>query len=159
MNLTNFLCGLSFILLSTIDINAQGAHYDYEARCLGVELDGSATVECYGKGRNYWDAAEQAKKNAVNAILFTGIKQGNGGCSRDPIILTSSVRELQQDYFAAFFADDGPYSEYVSLKDERIMTKVKRNRKKSKRMQQRQVVVRIDKMGLKKRLKEDKIID
>jgi hypothetical protein len=39
------------------------------------------------------------------------------------------------------------------------MNKVKRNRKKSKRMQQRQVVVRVDKMGLKKRLKEDEIID
>ncbi|MEJ6681461.1 MAG: hypothetical protein QNL21_05150 [Flavobacteriales bacterium] len=159
MNFTHVLCGLSLILINTTNLNAQGAHYDYEARCLGVELDGSATVECYGKGRNYWDAAEQAKKNAVNAILFTGIKQGNGGCSRDPIILSSSVRELQQDYFANFFSDDGPYKEFVSLKDERILNKVKRNSKKSKRMQQRQVVVRIDKMGLKKRLKEDEIID
>ena len=159
MNFTKLLGSLSLILLTTSSLNAQGAYYDYKVRCLGVELDGSATLECYGKGRNYWDAAEQAKKNAVNAILFTGIKEGNGGCSRDPILLSSSIRELQQDYFANFFSDDGPYTEYVSMKDERIMNKVKRNRKKSKRMQQRQVVVRVDKLGLKKRLKEDEIID
>lgn len=150
---------LFFSMCLNFSIQAQGAYYDYQARCLGVELDGSATIECFGKGRNYWDAAEQAKKNAVNAILFTGIKEGNGGCSRDPLILSSSVRELKQDYFAVFFADNGPYKDYVSLKDERIMNKIKRNAKKSKVMQQRQVVVRVDKIGLKKKLKEDGIID
>ena len=159
MNITKIFCVLSLVLSNNLVLTAQGAHYDYEARCLGVELDGSATIECYGKGRNYWDAAEQAKKNAVNAILFTGIKQGNGGCSRDPIILSSSVRELQQDYFANFFSDDGPYTEFVSLKDERIMNKVRRNGKKSKRMQQRQVVVRVDRIGLKNKLKKEEIID
>ena len=45
--------------------NESGAYYDYNVRCIGVEMDGTATVESYGKGRNYWDAAEQAKKKKL----------------------------------------------------------------------------------------------
>jgi len=159
MKIKNLYTLLSFILIGNLTVFSQeGTYYDYEARCLGVELDGSSTIECYGKGRHYWDAAEQAKKNAVSAVIFKGIREGNGGCSRNPILFNSSAKELNEEYFAKFFSDNGPYSEFVSLKDERIMTKVKRESKKSKRVQQRLVVVRVDRLGLKNKLKEDGIL-
>jgi hypothetical protein len=47
--------------------------------------------------------------------------------------------------------------QFVSLKDERIGNKLKRNVKKSEDMQQRKVIVRVDRLGLKKKLKEDNI--
>lgn len=134
-----------------------GAYYDYGIRCQGVEMDGTVTLESYGKGRNLWDAGEQAKKNAVSALLFNGIKEGNGGCSSDPLLISSSPETVHEEYFAAFFADDGPYLEYVSVKDERILRKMKRNAKKSKNMQQRMVVVRVDRLGLKKMLRAENI--
>jgi len=134
-----------------------GAYYDYNVRCQGVEMDGSVTLESYGKGRNYMDAAVQAKKNAVQAVIFKGIKDGNGGCSSDPLLFSSSPETQYEEYFAVFFADGGPYEEYVSLKDERISKKFKRDAKKSKNFQQRMVVVRVDRLGLKKKLKADNI--
>jgi hypothetical protein len=136
---------------------AVGSNYDYECRCLGLELDGSVTLESYGKGRNYFDASEQAKKNAVWAVIFMGIKEGNGGCSPDPLLFSPEPQKVYEDFFNAFFADDGAYLKYVTLKDEKLQNKLKRNSKKGKEMQQRMVVVRVDRAGIKKYLKENKI--
>ncbi len=134
-----------------------GAYYEYEVKCLGSEMDGSVTLEVYGRGRNYFDASEQAKKNAVQAVIFKGIKSGNAGCSSDPILVNSSAQTKYEDYFAGFFKDEGAYLEFVSLKDERIVPKASRNAKKSKQSQQRMVVVRVDRLGLKKKLAADNI--
>ena len=161
MNKIKFLIIPLFVSFS-VCLNAQkkgqsGAYYDYNVRCQGVEMDGTQTLESFGKGRNYWDAAEQAKKNAVHAVIFKGIKDGNGGCNRDPLLISSSPEIAHEEYFAAFFTDEGPYSEYVSLQDERIARKFRRDAKKSKQMQQRKVVVRVDRLGLKKKLSGDNI--
>jgi hypothetical protein len=134
-----------------------GSNYDYKCECLGVELDGSVTLQSYGKGRNYADASEQAKKNAVFEVIFYGIKSGNGGCSSDPLLFIPEANKVYEDFFNAFFKDDGLYKQYVSLKDEKIKNKISRNAKKGNEMQQRMVVVKVDRGGLKKYLKENKI--
>jgi hypothetical protein len=137
--------------------NKRGAHYSYEVSCLGSEMDGSVTVESYGTGRHYVDATEQAKKNALQAVIFKGIKIGIGGCNNSPIIFSANAARKYEDYFADFFKDGGSYLDFVSVKDERVRNKVKRNAKKSKQMQQRMVVVRVDSLSLKKRLAADGI--
>ena len=43
------------------------------------------------------------------------------------------------------------------MKDEKIVNKVSRNAKKGKEMQQRMVVVRVNRAGIKKYLKENNI--
>ena len=53
---------LIFISSCSKRINSNGSYYDFEVRCLGSELDGSVTLESYGRGRNYLDASTQAKK-------------------------------------------------------------------------------------------------
>jgi hypothetical protein len=137
--------------------NQSGANYTYEVSCLGTELDGSLTLESYGMGRNYSDASEQAKKNAVHAVIFKGIKIGVGNCNQTALVLDPNAQQKYEDYFANFFADDGPYLQYVSMKDERIKKKVKRNAQKTKEMQQRMVVVRVDRLAIKKKLEADNI--
>ncbi len=147
--------------LALTSLNAQvsrsGSDYDFPSRCLGVELDGSVTIECYGKGRNYIDASEQAKKKAVYDVVFFGIKEGNGGCNSNPLVFAPSAQELYSNFIANFFKDGGKYAEYVSLSDERISNKVNRNAKKGQQAQQRLVVVRVDREGLKKYLSENDI--
>jgi len=134
-----------------------GANYSYDCRCIGSELDGSITLEAWGKGRNYLDASEQAKKNAVRDVIFNGIKDGNESCQKGAILIGARPEEKYEDYFATFFADEGEYLKYVSLKDERIVNKVKRDAKKAEEFQQRMVVVRVNRQALKKKLAEDKI--
>jgi len=149
-----FLAGFQSL---TAQRNQAGANYTYEVSCLGTELDGSITLESYGMGRNYTDASEQAKKNAVQAVIFKGIKIGVGDCNKSPLLFTPNAEKKYEDYFASFFADNGPYLEFVSLKDERVVNKVKRNAKKSNQMQQRMVVVRVNRLALKKKLELDNI--
>jgi hypothetical protein len=151
-----YLC-LFPLLSCNAQKNNRGADYTYEVSCLGSEMDGSVTVESYGMGRNYADASEQAKKNAVSAVLFKGIKIGVGDCNKSPLLLAFDSESKYEDYFADFFKDSGPYMQFVSLKDERIGNKIKRNVKKTEEMQQRKVVVRVDRLGLKKKLQKDNI--
>lgn len=145
-----------FLVLIIGKLKSQ-AYYDYEVRCLGREMDGSLTLEAYGKGKNRSDASEQAKKEAVRAIIFKGIKTGNGGCDAEALIIDPNKERIHEDYFAAFFKDGGPYLEYVSLEDESIKNKVTRKKKKDDNLQQRMVVVRVKRLELKKKLIEDKI--
>lgn len=153
---TTLICSLF-----SMSLNAQrgvnGANYDYNCRCLGVERDGSITVESFGKGRNKSDASEQAKKNAVWEVIFSGIKEGNGGCASDPVLLNGSAKQLHEDFFNTFFRDGGEYKQFVSLKDEKVKNKISRNAKKGKESQQRMVVVRVDRAGIKKHLIDNKI--
>lgn len=156
IHFSSFLILTALFLLFGLNANSQ-AYYDYNIRCLGTEMDGSLTLEAYGKGKNRADASEQAKKEAVHAVIFKGIKDGNGGCTTDPILFNSNAERINEDYFAAFFKDDGPYLQYVSLKDESIKNKVTRKKKKDDNIQQRMVVVRVQRLDLKKKLAEDKI--
>jgi len=104
-------------------------NYSYKTECLGVEMDGSQTVKVWGNGRNRWDAIEQAKKNAVKDVLFNGIYEGKQECEKRPVVAEVNAQQKYETYFNKFFADDGEYKNYVSLKDERIGQKISRDRK------------------------------
>ena len=70
-----------------------GANYTFNTKCMGTELDGSITLEVWGKGRHYFDALEQAKKNAVRDIIFRGIQDGN--CQISAIVLLPKAKSTQ----------------------------------------------------------------
>ena len=133
--------------------------YATETECLGIELDGSQTLKAWGTGRHWKDAADQAKKNAVRDVLFKGHFTGSKDCYEKPLILEVNAQEKYEDYFNAFFRDGGEYSNYVSLKDERIMRHViraadSRNKDQSKYS----VVVRVLRVELKEKLVMDGIL-
>ena len=124
-------------------------------RCMGVELDGSQTLRVLGYGRNRSDAKEQAKKNAVWAVMFDGIRDGAEGCDMRPLITEANARDKYEDYFNLFFADGGEYLKYVSMKDTK---KLSGGRKKDKLGYDYDLTVRILRSQLKARLKSDNII-
>ena len=72
--------------------------------------------------------------------------------------MNSSIQTANEDYFANFFRDKGGYSEFVSMQDERISNKVDRNSMKTRTFQQRMLVVRVDRLGIKNKLIKDNII-
>ncbi|MDP5076044.1 MAG: hypothetical protein NWP82_06130, partial [Flavobacteriales bacterium] len=80
-------------------------------------MDGSQTLESWGSGRNRFDAVEQAKKNAINEVLFKGILNGKPECERKPLVPEVNAREKYASYFNAFFADGGEYLNYITLQD------------------------------------------
>lgn len=152
---------LFVIAILLFSCNAQkkiAGNYSYKTECLGIEMDGSQTVKSWGNGRNRWDAIEQAKKNAVNDVLLNGIYEGKQDCEKRPVVAEVNARQKYEAYFNKFFADDGEYKKFVSLKDERIGQKLLRDRKGSRQSVTHGVVVRVLRAELKQKMIEDKII-
>ncbi len=142
-----FIWGLSF---------AQTGNYNVpEIECMGVESDGSQTLRVWGIGRNKFDALEQAKKNAVKAVIFKGIRNGSQECNIRPLIYEVNAEEKYQYYFNAFFKDDGEHRKYVSTEDRRPLTNKKENTKTQVKYG---TTVRVLRAELQQRLIDDKII-
>lgn len=148
---------ICLLLLTTpvIALQAQTGAQQQEVECLGVELDGSQTLRSKGKGKNKADAVEQAKKNAVWAVLFEGIHAGAAGCDMRPIVAEANAREKYEEYFNAFFRDNGGYKDYVSTEDEKRWSK---DKTKNKYEVTYTITVRVLRPELKNRLRQDKII-
>jgi hypothetical protein len=155
--LSTFLIAL-FILPSCNSQKKIAGNYSYKTECLGIEMDGSQTVKAWGNGRNRFDAIEQAKKNAVNDVLFNGIYEGKQDCEKRPVVAEVNARQKHEAYFNKFFADGGEYKKFVSLKDERIGQKISRDRKGARQSVTHGVVVRVLRAELKQKMIEDGIL-
>jgi hypothetical protein len=147
-----------FILPSCNSQKKIAGNYSYKTECLGIEMDGSQTVKAWGNGRNRFDAIEQAKKNAVNDVLFNGIYEGKQDCEKRPVVAEVNARQKYEEYFNKFFSDGGEYKKFVSLKDERIGQKVSRDRKGARQSVTHGVVVRVLRAELKQKMIEDGIL-
>ena len=150
--------GIILILISLVsytEINAQN-YARTSIRCMGVELDGSQTLRVLGYGRNRADAKEQAKKNAVWAVIFDGVKDGVEGCNTRPLITEVNAKERYEDYFNIFFTDNGAYKEYVSVRDTKLRSG---GRSKDKLGYSYDITIRVLRPQLKARLKSDNLID
>jgi hypothetical protein len=161
MKNSNYIKIIFAISMVLISCNAQkkiAGNYSYKTECLGIEMDGSQTVKAWGNGRNRFDAIEQAKKNAVNDVLFNGIYEGKQDCEKRPVIAEVNARQKHEAYFNKFFADNDQYKKYVSLKDERIGQKLSRDRKGSRQSVTHGVVVRVLRAELKQKMIEDGIL-
>lgn len=163
MKIYKKLFAVVFAVLMTGGVTAQtstSAYYDYEVECLGVELDGSQTVRSWGIGRNKKDAVEQAKKNAVRAILFRGIQDGQSGCNTKPVVFEVNAEEKYEDYFNVFFMDGGEFTKYISMKDEKRVNwfKKDKDKEKNKHFVKYGITVRVQRSELKKRLEDDNIL-
>ncbi|MBQ9186614.1 MAG: hypothetical protein IJ144_02165 [Prevotella sp.] len=148
---------MAFSLLCCTAMQAQTASFQKEAiECLGSENDGSQTLRVTGIGKNKEDAFEQAKKDAVAAVIFDGIRSGMNGCDSRPIISEMNARRKYEDYFNLFFRDNGMYKQYV---DKEVDRKVRSNVKtKNKLFKSYRITVRVYRAELKRRLQEDGII-
>lgn len=151
------LLAAAFMLFSAVSVSAQAtsSYRNLDVECLGVEHDGSQTLRATGLGRNKTDAVEQAKKDAVMAVLFAGVRSGKGGCDIRPLVCEPNAREKYAAYFDVFMADHGDYSKYTSMIDKRLGSNQK---KKGKIEVSYRITVRVKRSELKNRLISDGIL-
>ena len=128
---------------------------DFEIKCIGTELDGSMTLRVSGKGRNKFDAIAQAKKNAIFAVLFEGVRNGVEGANQRPLVTGANAREKFADYFDCFYQDGGEYKDYVNMADRRLGTTEKI---RGGNQVEYAITVRVLRSKLKSKLKSDGII-
>ncbi|AIJ36598.1 hypothetical protein SL053_000012 [Flavobacterium psychrophilum] len=133
------------------------ANYPHETECLGSELDGSVTLKSWGKGKDRNDAIEQAKKEAVNAVLFLGIRSGNKQCDSRPLLNAPNIRENKSEYFNTFFKDGGNYKNFTSNQDESFGKKEKEKGTDGEVMYG--YIIRVMRSDLKKQMITDGILN
>lgn len=144
------------MITGTMTAQPRLATYQKQAiECLGTEGDGSQTLRVTGTGRNKADAVEQAKKDAVMAVIFTGIRGGLQGCDARPLINELDARDKYAEYFDIFFMDKGEYSRYVSLEDRKLRSNDKSTNKFFKNYR---LTIRVYRSELRQRLREDGVI-
>lgn len=148
---------LAVVFVMSVGVQAQSvvSFHDQPVECLGVELDGSQTLRSMGSGNTKSDAVEQAKKNAVWAVIFDGIRQGKAGCDMRPLLNEANAREKYEEYFNIFFADGGEYKKYVSMEDQKRRSK---DKSKNKYYKNYTITVRVLRSELKARLKQDNVL-
>lgn len=147
------LFGLSACKTPT-QISNEYATSSFKVECMGVDPNGMQTLRSWGNGINKGKAIEQAKRRAVEAVIFSGITSGAIGCNKRPLVNEPNARERYEDYFNAFFADGGAFNNYVKLEEKRTS----RIKSANSSMEAWGVVVMVDRTSLKKRLADDKVI-
>ncbi|MDR2232864.1 MAG: hypothetical protein LBE56_07050 [Tannerella sp.] len=133
-------------------------NYTFKTECMGTEMDGSVTVKAWGNGRNRADAIEQARKNAVNDVIFKGIMEGTGGCNFRPVVGEVNARMKYESYFDAFFRDRGEFQNYVSTEDEKFSDRFRRDPRMSRHGNTYGVILRVKRSELREKFLSDGIL-
>lgn len=161
MKTSKFLLLGGFVLLAALSgcktptvIHNEYATSSFKVECLGVDPDGTQTLRSWGNGINRDKAIEQAKRKAVEAVIFSGITAGSVGCNKRPLLNEANARERHEDYFNAFFATGGAFNSFVSLEEKRTS----RMKSANSSMENWGVVVKVNRSALKKHLESDNII-
>jgi hypothetical protein len=120
LKITLLISGLLFFCFSGYSQKKKNpaAFYNYEVECLGTGVDGTQLIKVWGYGKKPNDAVEQAKKNAVHAVMFKGILAGKPGCMMRPLITDPGAEQQHQDYFDAFFKAKGKYLSFVTISND-----------------------------------------
>jgi hypothetical protein len=118
---TKFKMTLVFLIISIIGYaqkkeDKRTMEWRYEVECAGVAGDGSYLVKVYTfskKSANF--PYEQAKKNAIHAVLFKGIPSNREtGCAgQKPIATNPNIEFEKREFFDTFFQNGGKYMKYV----------------------------------------------
>ena len=130
------------------------SYFNQTTECLGKQLGGTQLLKVYAKGVDRADAVREAKKKAIEEVLFKGITAGDTECSAYPIVDAPNARQKHEDYFNKFFKDSGNFKKYVDEVDKDL-----RNSFQGAGTQTWGIVVQIDRNALKKRMQKDKIIE
>lgn len=132
------------------------AYYDQPSVVMSATAEGTYVIRVQVRAKDAVVAFDEAQRKVVKEVIFDGVKAGNSGISDlKPLCFDMNAREKYEDYWNAFFSDNGPWKKFTSYKDRRaITTKYERDG--------RQMIetgsVTIDRAGLKKRLQDDGII-
>lgn len=87
--------------------------FAFQVECVSVENSGSVTIKIWNtkKGKRY--SQQQARKNAVHAILYSGVPGNNGCVTQKPLLSTPKSIEEFKKIENDFFSKNGLWSKYT----------------------------------------------
>jgi hypothetical protein len=89
----------------------------YEVQCVGVGNQGTKLIKVFSYSKKSSIAIEQAKKNAIHAMIFQGFNgNSSSGCpTQKPLTNNPSLEQEQAAFFDEFFAEGGKYLKFVNI--------------------------------------------
>ena len=136
--------------------NKDTEKWRYEVVCMGEGKETNYTVKVFSFSKKPKVATEQAKKNAVHAIVFQGVNAGP--CtSQDPLVKNPNAKDEKKEYWDAFFADGGKYMKFVTASNNGRV-RPEDVSKISKREFKIGVIVSVDVEGLRQELEASGIL-
>ncbi len=144
------------VLLAGCGSRRSQASYDQPSKVLSANYDGSYVIRTQVRARNSALAFTDAQRKAVQEVIFDGVQAGSNGIQDlKPLIYDKNAREKYEDYFNAFFSDNGDWKNYCSLKDRRTFSSTY---ERTRTQMVQSVTVTVARDALKKRLQADGII-
>ena len=92
----------SFMLLSFAVNNR-----NYQNECVTIETDGYVTLHIWNIKKAQKYNPEQARKDAIHSILYSGISGGNGCATQPPIVNKTEEQVNFKSIEKCFFAKKG----------------------------------------------------
>lgn len=132
-------------------------YYSHKTECIDMELDGNQIVNAWSNNDEISTAIEQAKRNAVHAVLFE-VLAGKATCNSAPILPNINVKSQNEVYFNNFFAPGGDYIKYAFFKDESAYQTFTKDNESAKRMINSGFVIRVKRQDLKQKMIADGIL-
>lgn len=113
----NSAVNILFIVLGFYLMSFSTSKRTYQTDCVSLETDGYVTIKIWDtkKGKSY--KPEQARKDAIDAILFSGIAGNNGCMTQNPILTKENEIEQFQKIEKDFFNKNGSWAKYTREAD------------------------------------------
>ena len=147
---------LTALLLAGCGQQRSQAYYDYESKVIQAHNDGSYVIRAWGRSRNAAMSYDVAQIQALQDVIFKGVQPASSNIQPlKPLCFDMNAREKYEDYWTAFFSDNGPWKEFTSYKDRRAVTT---HYERDGRQMVETGTVTIDRAALKKKLQADGII-
>ena len=106
------------LLFAACGAHRSQAYYDYESKVIQAHGDGSYVIRAWGRGRNAAHSYEVAQKQALQDVIFSGVQAQSSNIEHlKPLCYDMNAREKYEDYFNAFFAEKGPWKQFIAMKD------------------------------------------
>jgi hypothetical protein len=103
--------GLTLIYLMLLSFATNSRTYQTE--CISLESDGYIAVKIWDTSKGAKYNTEQARKDAIHAILFSGISSGNGCSTQPPILNVSEEQNKFKNIEKSFFAKNGKWTMFT----------------------------------------------
>jgi hypothetical protein len=106
----NFVYSLIIVLLSsTLSAFTSKNDRGYQTECVTIETDGYATFKIWDTNIGAKYSQEKARKDAINAILFSGISGSKGCATQPPILNKTEEQENFKTIEKSFFSKKGKW--------------------------------------------------
>lgn len=91
------------------------SNHTYSVECVSVENDGYAVLKIWDskQGKSY--KSDQGRKDAVHALLFSGVPPTNSCVTQKPILADSESQKNFEKIESEFFSKNGAWSKYTRM--------------------------------------------